>query len=57
MSECVCVCVIVYFHSATQVGIFGMYLLICVAKGNFKFGARFLFINVRSPSGRTPAVI
>ena len=31
-----------------QVGVFGMYLLLCTAKGNFKFGARFLLISVRT---------
>ena len=33
---------------AAQVGIFGLYLLMCAAKGNFKFGARFLLISVRA---------
>ena len=27
-------------------GIFGLYLLMCAAKGNFKFGARFLLISI-----------
>jgi len=29
-----------------SVGIFGLYLLMCAAKGNFKFGARFLLISI-----------
>ncbi len=31
---------------AWQVGVFGLYLLMCAAKGNFKFGARFLLISI-----------
>jgi hypothetical protein len=39
-----------------QVGVFGLYLLMCAAKGNFKFGARFLLISVRARLTACPSL-
>ena len=40
-------CVDLFLYATYQVGIFGLYMLLAAGKGNFKFGARFMLIEVR----------